>query len=90
MNSEITSTSGERETEVLDGESLWGEPDDDTKQKGNENTEKATKSVMRAFEPWRSDTKQDTSLPLVGMTDFSMAKVVSAYATQQRKQGGGE
>jgi hypothetical protein len=34
---------------------------------------------MRAFEQWRSDTKQDTSLPLVGMTDFSMTKVVSAY-----------
>ena len=89
VNSEITSTSRQRETEVLDGESRWGAPDDATQQKGNENTEKATKTAMRAFEQWRSDTKQDTSL-LVGITDLRMAKVVSAYATQQRKQGGGE
>ena len=41
VNSEITSTSRQRETEVLDGESRWGELDDDTQQKGNENTEKA-------------------------------------------------
>ena len=40
--------SGQRETEVPDGESRWGEPDDDTKQKENENTEKATKTAMRA------------------------------------------
>jgi len=30
--------SGQREMEVPDGESQWGEPDDDTKQKGNENS----------------------------------------------------
>jgi hypothetical protein len=41
--------SGQRETEVPDDESRWGEPDDDTKQKENENTDKATKTVMRAF-----------------------------------------
>jgi hypothetical protein len=65
--------SGEREKEVPDDESRWGEPDDDTKHIENENTEiKATKTAMRAFEQWRSDTKQDTSLPLVGMTDFSI------------------
>ena len=50
VNSEITSTSRQRETEVLDGESRWGEPDDDTQQKGNGNTEKATKTAMRTFE----------------------------------------
>ena len=55
--------SGQRETEVPDGESRWGGPDDGTKHKENENTEKATKTAMRAFEQWRSDTKHDTSLP---------------------------
>jgi hypothetical protein len=40
--------SGQRETKVPVGERRWGEPDDDTKQKGNENTEKATKTAMRA------------------------------------------
>ena len=39
---------GQRETEVPDGESRWGEPDDDTKEKENGNTEKATKTAMRA------------------------------------------
>jgi hypothetical protein len=46
-------------------------PDDDTQQKGNETTEKATKTVMRAFEQWRSDTKQDTSLPCAPLSKIS-------------------
>ena len=71
MNSEITSTSRQRETEVLDGESRWGEPEDDTQQKGNENTEKATKTAMRTFEQWRSDTKQDTNLPCAPLSKTS-------------------
>jgi hypothetical protein len=77
--------SGQRETEVPDGESRWGEPDDDTKQNGNERYRKGDEDRHESL-PF----EQDTSLPLVGMMDFSMAKVVSAYATQQRKQGRGE
>jgi hypothetical protein len=73
VNSEITSTSRQRETEVLDGESRWGEPGEDTQQKGNVNTEKATKTaMMRAFEQWRSDTKQDTSPPCAPLSKTSL------------------
>jgi hypothetical protein len=85
-----TLNSGQRETEVPDGVSRWGEQDDDTEQEENGNTEKATKTAMRAFEQWRSDTKKDRSLSLAGMADFDLAKLVSLYATQQRKQDGGE
>ena len=63
--------SGQRVTEVPDRESRWGEPDDDTEQNENENTEKATKTAVRAFEQWRSDTKQDTSLPCAPLSKTS-------------------
>jgi hypothetical protein len=53
--------SGQRETEVPDGESRWGEPDDDTKEKENENTEKATKTAMRAS-PAASATSKSSRL----------------------------
>ena len=49
--------SGQRETEVPDDESRWGEPDDATKQKENENTEKATKTAMRASPALSSASK---------------------------------
>jgi hypothetical protein len=53
----IRNNSGQRETEVPDGESRWGDPDDDTKQKENENTEKATKTAMRTSPALSSASK---------------------------------
>jgi hypothetical protein len=48
---------GQRETEAPDGESRWGEPDDYTKQKENEHTEKATKAATRASPALSSGSK---------------------------------
>ena len=56
VNSEISSTSRQRETEVLDGESRWGEPDDDTQPKRKREYRKG-ETAMRAFKQCRSDTK---------------------------------
>jgi hypothetical protein len=86
-----TLNSSHIETEVPDGVSRWGEPDDEqTKEKGRDSTAKATASAMKAFQQWRIDTKRNAELPLAGMKDFDMAKVMKAYAAEQRKQDGGE
>jgi hypothetical protein len=76
LRSEVNS--GHVEKEVPDGKSQWGEPDEDIQKRGNENTISATKTIIRAFDQWRSDTNRDSSLTIAGMTNFNMTKVVSA------------
>ena len=66
----------------------WG-ADVEVLDNNNANTAKVTKTALRAFDQWRIETGKDTS-PLVELSNIQLARIVSAYATQQRKQNGME